>query len=109
MTILARSAREHGHAVFDNEMMIRRRDIHTAAIVLRILFGMLDRKRPASIENLRQHTLRPNVHGDKDRGIEVLWQMFEQLDESIEAAGRRADNDSVAFWHGLALLNGIVP
>src|SRR5215472_8871327 len=40
------------------------------------------------------------MHHHKNRSIEILWQTFVEFTKRFHSAGRRADDDDVAFSHG---------
>jgi hypothetical protein len=59
MAILARTAGKHYQVIFDQQMMIRRRDINAATFVTLVMFRRERRQSTAATQDLRQHASLP--------------------------------------------------
>ncbi len=98
VTVFAQIPRKHRHAIFDRQMIIRRRDINTAALVWFAVFGSNGYQITATSEDLSKIAFAPNVHDDKNGSLQRFRQIFDKLTERGYTAGRRTDDDNIALW-----------
>src|SRR5215217_5487956 len=99
MPVLSRTPRKHSRMIFARQVAIRRSAVDAAALINLAVFGNHSRKISAVTQDLRQHRFAADMHHHKNRGIQILRQILGEFTKRLYAAGRRPDDNDVAFSH----------